>query len=153
QYGERKRPDREASYVVGRVLIGSLTLPVLTSPTHEGVLAPSRSAAPFSLPLRKCLSYAGRRQTMMIRRAFLRTKLLLIVSLALLTNAGAEHLPVTIYTSADGLGSGFIDFLMRDARGFMWFCTRDGLSRFDGARFVTYRIGDKNGPPGIEGLY
>ena len=34
----------------------------------------------------------------------------------------------------------------------MWFCTRDGLSRFDGSRFVTYRIGDKNAPPGIESI-
>lgn len=61
-----------------------------------------------------------------------------------------ERLPITVYTSADGLGSAFIDFLMGDSRGFMWFCTRDGLSRFDGARFVTYRVGDKSSPPGIE---
>jgi ligand-binding sensor domain-containing protein len=62
----------------------------------------------------------------------------------------AERLPIKIYTSADGLGSSFVDFLTGDSRGFMWFCTRDGLSRFDGARFITYRIGDKNSPPGIE---
>ncbi len=62
----------------------------------------------------------------------------------------AERLPVKSYTSADGLGSSFVNYLMRDSRGFMWFCTRDGLSRFDGARFVTYRIGDQNSPPGIE---
>jgi signal transduction histidine kinase/ligand-binding sensor domain-containing protein len=61
----------------------------------------------------------------------------------------SERLPLKIYTSADGLGSSFVDFLMRDSSGFMWFCTRDGLSRFDGARFVTYRLGDKNSPPGI----
>lgn len=65
----------------------------------------------------------------------------------------AERLPVRIYTSADGLGSSFIDYLMRDSRGFMWFCTRDGLSRFDGSRFVTYRVGDKNSPPGIESIF
>lgn len=65
----------------------------------------------------------------------------------------AEHLPVTIYTSADGLGSSFVDSLMRDSRGFMWFCTRDGLSRFDGARFVTYQLGVKDAPPGFENLF
>lgn len=65
----------------------------------------------------------------------------------------AEHLPVKIYTSADGLGSSFVDYLMRDSRGFMWFCTRDGLSRFDGVRFVTYQVGDKNSPPGIESIF
>jgi len=75
------------------------------------------------------------------------------VCLCLVTSARAERLSIKIYTSADGLGSSFVDFLMRDSRGFMWFCTRDGLSRFDGARFVTYRVGDKNAPPGIEALY
>lgn len=62
-------------------------------------------------------------------------------------------LPVKIYTSADGLGSSFVDYLFRDSRGFMWFCTRDGLSRFDGSRFITYQIGDGNAPPGIESIY
>jgi signal transduction histidine kinase/ligand-binding sensor domain-containing protein len=65
----------------------------------------------------------------------------------------AERLPVRIFTSADGLGSSFVDFLYRDSRGFMWFCTRDGLSRFDGSQFVTYDIGDEDSPPGIENIY
>ena len=65
----------------------------------------------------------------------------------------AEQLPVKIYTSADGLGSGFVDYLMSDSRGFMWFCTRDGLSRFDGSRFVTFEIGNEASPPGIESIY
>ena len=65
----------------------------------------------------------------------------------------AKRLPVKIYTSADGLGSSFVDYLMRDSRGFMWFCTRDGLSRFDGSRFVNYQIGNENSPPGIESIF
>jgi signal transduction histidine kinase/ligand-binding sensor domain-containing protein len=64
----------------------------------------------------------------------------------------SEHLPVKVYTSADGLGSSFIDYLMRDSRGFMWFCTRDGLSRFDGSQFVTYQVGDE-GSPGVETIF
>ncbi len=48
----------------------------------------------------------------------------------------AERLPIRIYTSADGLGSSFVSYLMRDSHGFLWFCTRDGLSRFDGSREV-----------------
>ncbi len=55
----------------------------------------------------------------------------------LLLPAHAERLPVKLYTSADGLGSTFVDYIMRDSRGFIWLCTRDGLSRFDGAQFVT----------------
>jgi len=64
----------------------------------------------------------------------------------------AARLPIRIYTSADGLGSSFVNSLMRDSRGFLWICTRDGLSRFDGAHFVTYQVGDKNAPPGIESI-
>lgn len=64
--------------------------------------------------------------------------------------ARAERLPVRIYTSSDGLGSSFVNNLMRDSHGFLWLCTRDGLSRFDGSRFVTYQVGDKSAPPGIE---
>lgn len=75
-----------------------------------------------------------------------------LACLAFTLTVRSERLPVKIYTSADGLGSSFVDFLMRDSRGFMWFCTRDGLSRFDGSHFITYRIGDKNAPPGIEGI-
>ncbi|HVE55432.1 MAG TPA: two-component regulator propeller domain-containing protein [Pyrinomonadaceae bacterium] len=79
--------------------------------------------------------------------------LALLVGLVFVKPLLAERLPVRIYTSADGLGSSFVDYLMRDSRGFMWFCTRDGLSRFDGSRFITYQIGDEASPPGIESIY
>jgi len=74
----------------------------------------------------------------------------MLICLGLVSAVHAEHLPVRIYTSADGLGSSFVNYMMRDSRGLLWVCTRDGLSRFDGARFVTYRVGDVNAPPGIE---
>lgn len=80
--------------------------------------------------------------------------LLTVISLPFFAfNALAERLPVKIYTSADGLGSSFVNHIMRDSRGFMWFCTRDGLSRFDGSRFVTYQVGAENPAPGIEVIY
>lgn len=65
----------------------------------------------------------------------------------------AERLPVKVFTSADGLGSSFVNHLMRDSRGFLWFATRDGLSRFDGSRFVTYQVGIRDAPPGIEHIF
>jgi ligand-binding sensor domain-containing protein/signal transduction histidine kinase len=52
--------------------------------------------------------------------------------------AHAEQLPLRTYTAADGLGSSYVSHIMRDSRGFMWFSTRNGLSRFDGYRFFTY---------------
>ena len=81
------------------------------------------------------------------------TGTLLFVLLLWCIPVAAERLPVKIFTSADGLGSGFVDYIYRDSRGFMWFCTRDGLSRFDGSRFVTFRIGDTTSPPGIESIF
>ncbi|HYP49814.1 MAG TPA: two-component regulator propeller domain-containing protein, partial [Pyrinomonadaceae bacterium] len=80
-------------------------------------------------------------------RALLAFALLLF---ALAAAARAERLPVKIYTSADGLGSSFINSMMRDSRGFLWLATRDGLSRFDGREFTTYQVGEKDAPPGIE---
>ena len=88
-----------------------------------------------------------------MRRQIIPRLIILFAAVVIASPILAERLPLKLYTSADGLGSSFVDFLMRDSRGFMWFCTRDGLSRFDGARFVTYRVGDKDAPPGIEYLY
>jgi ligand-binding sensor domain-containing protein/signal transduction histidine kinase len=56
--------------------------------------------------------------------------------------AWAERLPVRSYGLADGLPSTFIEHIVSDSRGLLWFSTRDGLARFDGARFVTYGIDD-----------
>jgi ligand-binding sensor domain-containing protein/signal transduction histidine kinase len=56
----------------------------------------------------------------------------------LLSVSRAEQLPVRVYTSADGLGQNRVKRIVRDSRGFLWFCTADGLSRFDGYRFTTY---------------
>ncbi|HYX40832.1 MAG TPA: two-component regulator propeller domain-containing protein, partial [Pyrinomonadaceae bacterium] len=58
----------------------------------------------------------------------------------------AERLPVRIYTTTDGLSSSAVNWLMRDSRGFLWFGTRDGLSRFDGQRFTTYRVAQGASP-------
>ena len=67
----------------------------------------------------------------------------LVVSLVMAPSPGhAERLPIRTYTTADGLPSTFIQCVERDSRGFLWFCTRNGLSRFDGQRFVTYGVDD-----------
>jgi ligand-binding sensor domain-containing protein/two-component sensor histidine kinase len=63
---------------------------------------------------------------------------LLCCLILLATAARAEQLPVRVYTSADGLGQNRVKRIVRDSRGFLWFCTADGLSRFDGYRFTTY---------------
>ena len=58
---------------------------------------------------------------------------------------GAAQLPVRSYSVADGLPSNTIGSITRDGRGYLWFATREGLSRFDGYDFVNY--GRANGLP------
>ncbi len=52
----------------------------------------------------------------------------------------AEQLPVRIYTTADGLAGNTIDRIVTDSHGFLWFCTREGLSRFDGYHFYNFGV-------------
>lgn len=54
----------------------------------------------------------------------------------------AEVLPVRSYTTGDGLVSNFVQRIRRDSHGFLWFCTRGGLSRFDGRMFKNYTTAD-----------
>jgi signal transduction histidine kinase/ligand-binding sensor domain-containing protein len=57
----------------------------------------------------------------------------------------AERLPIKIYTTADGLAHNTINRIVRDSRGFLWFCTAGGLSRFDGYAFTNF--GTEQGLP------
>ena len=50
----------------------------------------------------------------------------------------AEQLPMRRYSTADGLASDAVSCVKRDSHGFLWFCTAEGLSRFDGYSFTNY---------------
>src|SRR5215216_5576372 len=52
--------------------------------------------------------------------------------------ARAERLPIKTYTTSDGLENSFVHHILQDSRGFIWFSTRNGLSRFDGNQFTTF---------------
>ena len=59
----------------------------------------------------------------------------------MLAFAGAVHsekLPVRVYTTADGLANNSVQHIFRDLRGFLWFSTSDGVSRFDGNSFRSW---------------
>src|SRR6476660_6062348 len=65
----------------------------------------------------------------------------LVLLLCLATHSSeihAERLPVKIYTTADGLARDQINRIVADSHGFLWFCTVEGLSRFDGYKFKNY---------------
>ncbi|MGE5833012.1 MAG: two-component regulator propeller domain-containing protein, partial [Acidobacteriota bacterium] len=79
-------------------------------------------------------------------RSLLRLRRLVVAWLAVMVCAGAqaelraERLPIKAYTTADGLGHNVVNRIVRDSRGFMWFATNDGLSRFDGYGFTNYSV-------------
>jgi ligand-binding sensor domain-containing protein len=54
--------------------------------------------------------------------------------------ARAELLPIKIYLSTDGLAYDKIYNVYQDSRGFIWFMTANGASRFDGYKFVNYMM-------------
>ncbi len=59
---------------------------------------------------------------------------------ALAVGARAERLPIKTYTIADGLAHDSVYRIVQDSHGFLWFCTREGLSRFDGYSFTNYGV-------------
>jgi ligand-binding sensor domain-containing protein/signal transduction histidine kinase len=69
----------------------------------------------------------------------------LLLLLALTRGTQAQRLPIKSYTSADGLPRDSINRIVQDSHGYLWFCTSEGLSRFDGYRFVNY--GKEQGLP------
>src|ERR1700686_1947023 len=66
-----------------------------------------------------------------------RLAILIVLSVLALKS---ELLPIRTYTTADGLAADYVDCIVPDSRGFLWFCTPEGLSRFDGYHFVSYGV-------------
>lgn len=63
--------------------------------------------------------------------------LLLLLSTALCAQNSQvrfEHI-----TSQDGLSENVVNSIFQDSKGFMWFSTNDGLNRYDGYNFTTFK--------------
>lgn len=80
---------------------------------------------------------AGKR---MDRRVMRPRLFALLLASAVLSQA--EKLPLKIYMAVDGLAHNTVNRIVRDSYGHMWFCTSEGLSRFDGYEFYNYRQRD-----------
>src|SRR5207249_5733926 len=122
----RRRARSSASHTQGRTRVRPCDLPVLTAPGPINTDAlKAMPARPWSLTIR-ATRVAG----------------LLVPLCALPLAARAERLPATIYTTEHGLASNLVFKVVPDSRGFIWFATREGLSRFDGYGFTNYGVDD-----------
>jgi len=63
-------------------------------------------------------------------------------------NTRVTDLRFTHLTTNDGLSQSYVNAILQDRRGFMWFGTRDGLNRYDGNDFVVYKH-SPNDPGGL----
>jgi ligand-binding sensor domain-containing protein/signal transduction histidine kinase len=70
----------------------------------------------------------------MTKRVFLLNLILFLFS----SHLFGERLPFKLFTTENGLPQNIINRIVRDSNGFLWFCTEDGLSRFDGNLFVNF---------------
>jgi len=70
-----------------------------------------------------------------------KTGLYCIILLLFLTVGGTAQIKCKIehYSTEDGLSHDGVMNILKDRDGFMWFGTWDGINRFDGHNFVTYK--------------
>ena len=54
------------------------------------------------------------------------------------TGLCARHLPIQVFTSAQGLPRNSVGCLVPGPTGLLWICTSEGLARFDGYRFRVF---------------
>ena len=64
----------------------------------------------------------------------------------------AERLPIRAYSTADGLPDDEVNRIVTDPHGFLWFCTKGGLARFDGYSFVNFGPGQGLPAGGVNDL-
>jgi len=76
----------------------------------------------------------------------------LSILLAAPDGAIAEQLAIKTYNTEAGLAHNRVKRIVQDSHGFLWFCTADGLSRFDGYQFTNYRFEDGLPAPSINDL-
>lgn len=66
-------------------------------------------------------------------------RLLLFLAIAACTAATASGQAIRMFNADDNLSSSLINQLYQDRNGIMWIATEDGLNRYDGNKFTSYR--------------
>ncbi len=66
----------------------------------------------------------------------------LILFLLISSSAFAQHFNLKKYTTKNGLANSVVQKIIQDEKGYYWFATTNGLSRFDGKVFKNFQITD-----------
>lgn len=70
--------------------------------------------------------------------------ILFILYTSLLGAAAQWRCSFTHYSSEEGLSQNSIMKIIEDSKGYMWFATWDGINKFDGYTFKTYKASEDN---------
>jgi signal transduction histidine kinase/ligand-binding sensor domain-containing protein/DNA-binding response OmpR family regulator len=71
-----------------------------------------------------------------IKRNF---SLLVFIAFSTINTIAQPKCKVEYFSTEQGLSHGTISEILKDAEGFMWFGTWDGINRFDGRNFTSYK--------------
>src|ERR1700752_1870440 len=63
---------------------------------------------------------------------------LILLSVSYQATSFSQSFSYKNYTTQDGLSSSTVYSCMQDSKGYMWFCTDAGVSRFDGKKFELF---------------
>src|SRR5579872_4963031 len=67
---------------------------------------------------------------------------LLLLALAALDALHAQQPSFRLFSTQDGLVRNWVTMIHRDSTGYLWFCTVEGISLFDGYRFTNFSTRD-----------
>ncbi len=79
--------------------------------------------------------------------------ILLTITLCFLTKAYAQELEFKVFNATDGLPSNTVYGAFQDSKGFIWFTTESGVSRFDGYNFKNFTVNDGLSDNEVFGAY
>ena len=72
---------------------------------------------------------------------------LIAVTILILASFAANGQRARLYTSAEGLANSHVHDIFQDSKGFIWISTENGLSKFDGMKFLTARYDRSKSDP------
>src|ERR1700761_693261 len=67
-----------------------------------------------------------------------------LFSVPLMSLAQNQSLKFEHFGTSEGLSQINVNCIIQDSRGFMWIGSRNGLNRYDGYKFISYRFDSQN---------